>query len=481
MSENVRSKKTSQLVGQQSQLLTCVVGAAIVESGVACIEPPPVRLNQTIHSTASTVIPIVAPMVTERFSLSDWRSPTSQAPAEMHPRPRANLSAAHPHDKNVPMMWYMTQAAILFMPKLNLTNIVLAILSLFDANAGAQTTHSDGKKLIEFGWDEPDTAFIQKHIAEMEQTPFDGTVFHITYEKPDGSRGNFMNSVWSDRRFTFDELKRSDDELSHTPFKRFTQNFLRFNVVPGDVDWFDDFDAVKTNAFLAAKVARDGKCRGILFDIESYDKHLWDYAKQENAATRSWDDYGKQARDRGRLLMSSFQDGFGDGLVVFMTFGFSLPDAETGGDLKKLPQVKYGLLRPFIEGMLDAARPDSTIVDGYEVSYGYRDAKQFTDAEKSVHERLAGWSDDPETYRKTISLGFGLWMDFDWRKNGWNAADFSKNYFTPEQFEKSVGYAMKGADEFVWIYTEEPRWWSENGRVKLPDEYVRAIESAKMK
>ena len=83
--------------------------------------------------------------------------------------------------------------------------IALLIL-LFHNAASAQTTQSIAKKLIEFGWDEPDTAFMQKHIAEMEQTPFDGTVFHITYEKRDGSRGNFMNEAWSDRPFTLAEL-----------------------------------------------------------------------------------------------------------------------------------------------------------------------------------------------------------------------------------------------------------------------------------
>ena len=180
----------------------------------------------------------------------------------------------------------------------------------------------------------------------------------------------------------------------------------------------------------------------MLFDIEAYSKPLWNYDGRKYRG-RSWDEYAAQVRDRGRLLMSSFQDGFGDNVVVFLTFGFSLPDAETSGDLKKLPQVKYGLLRPFLEGMLDAARPGSTIVDGYEISYGYRDPKQFADAQRSVHQRLAEWADDAEKYRKTVSLGFGLWMDFDWRKNGWDVTDFSKNYFTPEQFEKSVGYALQ--------------------------------------
>src|SRR5438128_2737684 len=119
---------------------------------------------------------------------------------------------------------------------------------------------SPSKKLIEFGWDEPDTAFMKAHIAEMERTPFDGTVFHILYSKPDGARGSFMNECWSKRAFTEVELQQAIDELKSTKFTHFTHNFLRFNVCPGDVDWFDDagFASVVNNARLAAHIARQG-------------------------------------------------------------------------------------------------------------------------------------------------------------------------------------------------------------------------------
>ena len=30
------------------------------------------------------------------------------------------------------------------------------------------------KKLIEFGWDEPGTAFMREHAEEMDRSPFDG-------------------------------------------------------------------------------------------------------------------------------------------------------------------------------------------------------------------------------------------------------------------------------------------------------------------
>jgi hypothetical protein len=87
---------------------------------------------------------------------------------------------------------------------------------------------------------------------------------------------------------------------------------------------------------------------------------------------------------------------------------------------------------------------------------------------------------DPEKYARVVSAGFGLWMDFDWRHRGWNADDPSKNYFTPETFEASLRRALERSDEFVWIYTETLRWWSEQGtRLKLPDAYEAAIRRAR--
>src|SRR5690242_19773114 len=58
------------------------------------------------------------------------------------------------------------------------------------------------KKLIEFGWDEPDTAYLRQHIAVMEQTPFDGCVYHLSYDKPDGKRGDFLGECWGKKSFT---------------------------------------------------------------------------------------------------------------------------------------------------------------------------------------------------------------------------------------------------------------------------------------
>jgi hypothetical protein len=119
-------------------------------------------------------------------------------------------------------------------------------------------------------------------------------------------------------------------------------------------------------------------------------------------------------------------------------------------------------------------------VDGHELSYGYKDDARFAAARRTMETGLLPIVRDTDKYRQTTSLGFGLWMDRDWRKNGWDVDDVARNYFTPEGFETSVRAALNHADEFVWIYTETPRWWSKEGTpVKLPKAYDEALRRAR--
>jgi hypothetical protein len=337
------------------------------------------------------------------------------------------------------------------------------------------------KKLIEFGWDEPDPAFMRKHVEAMEKTPFDGCVFHVNAEGADGKvAGRLTWEGWAQRTFTDQELRRAVEDLKATRFKRFTHNFLRFNTTPAKLDWFDDHSAVIANAKLAAKVAREGKCAGVLFDIEQYEGQLWNYRKQRDAATKSWDQYAAKARERGREVMNAFQEGY-PGVTVFLTFGHSLPWAQCAGKTEKLPDAGYGLLAPFLDGMVDATNDGARLVDGHELSYGYKDPARFDAAYRAMSkDLLAIVGADREKYRKSYSFGFGIWMDNNHRRVGWDEKDFSKNHFTPEVFGAAVRKALETSDEYVWVYTEMPRWWSEGGgMVKMPGAYVDGVRKAR--
>jgi hypothetical protein len=55
-------------------------------------------------------------------------------------------------------------------------------------------------------------------------------------------------------------------------------------------------------------------------------------------------------------------------------------------------------------------------------------------------------------------------------------ADFSKNYFSPAEFETAVRSALQVSDGYVWIYSERPKWWTKE---MLPQAYVKALAIAR--
>jgi hypothetical protein len=83
---------------------------------------------------------------------------------------------------------------------------------------------------------------------------------------------------------------------------------------------------------------------------------------------------------------------------------------------------------------------------------------------------------DPAKYRRVLSVGFGLWLDFELDRRGWDGRDASRNYYSPGEFQASVRAALQAADEYVWIYTHQARWYSPaGGPVDLPEAYADAL------
>jgi hypothetical protein len=356
------------------------------------------------------------------------------------------------------------------------SRLLCALLALFACSCQTAKT----KKLIEFGWDEPSTSFMREHIAEMERAPFDGVVFDAEARKPNGPRRGFTWGAWGTNAFEEVELKEAIEDLRATKFQRFTDNFFRFNTTPGKLDWFDDHSTVINNCRVAAWFAKQGGVKGLLFDIEQYEGQLFDYRKQRDVETKSWDVYAEKVRERGREVMNAFQEGY-PGMTIFLTFGYSLPWNESQQGKRPLAECHYGLLAPFLDGMLDVAKGKTILVDGNENAYRFRDTNRFAASYRAMKQELLPIvHTDKDLYAKHFSLGFGLWMDCDWRKVGWDTNDFSKNFYTPEAFEDSVRTGLQTADEYVWVYVEQPKWWSKEGKMlRLPAPYENAVRRAR--
>ncbi len=327
------------------------------------------------------------------------------------------------------------------------------------------------KKVLEWGWDEPDTTFIRRHIADMERLPFDGLIFHMN----SSTKGNLSWEAWGPRRFTQAEFRKAVEDLKATPFRGFRDRFLRMNVTPGKTDWFDDaeWDVVRRNFAVAAQLARQTGCKGFMFDVEQYEGQLFNYAKQKHTADRSFAVYRKQVRQRGREWIRAINGPFPD-ITILLTFGYSIARPATPGADRST--AGYGLLADFLDGVLDACTPGTVLVDAWESSYGYKHAAQFTRAYQTIKKHALDWTANPARYREHIRAGFGIWLDNNWRRKGWNTSDFTRNYFTPPEFEMAVRSALQASDKYVWIYTEQPRWWNQE---KLPKAYIDALARAR--
>jgi len=338
------------------------------------------------------------------------------------------------------------------------------------AQSTSQKDLLKGKKLIEWGWDEPDTAFMRANIEKMEQFPFDGLIFHAKTDKG----ANLAWEVWGSQKLTNADFKKSVEDLKATKFNRFTDRFLRVNVTPGKVDWFDDeaWASVLNNFGVAAHVAKEGRCKGFMFDTEQYDGAvtLFDYRQQKDK--RTFAESQAKVRQRGREWIQSVNQQYPD-ITILLTFGYemSFRHAEKPGDRSTAP---YGLLADFLDGALEACTKETVIVDAWEFSYPYKERKQFQNAYETITRKALDQTAVREKYKSQVQAGFGLWMDH--RRKDWHVADFSKNHFSPAEFETAVRSALEVSDQYVWIYTERPRWWTNE---MLPQPYVEALTKAR--
>ncbi|MDX1932704.1 MAG: hypothetical protein SFU56_08885 [Capsulimonadales bacterium] len=352
-----------------------------------------------------------------------------------------------------------------------LSGILAVILTI--GGAAAQT---EGKKLIELGWDIPDTGFMRANIAEMEKSPFDGTIFFAFAPRDSGGRINLSRSAWSKTPFSPEMARPAIEDLKATKFRKFTDNFLRVDLMPADIDWFDDYSPVVGNLRLMARIAREGGVKGIFLDTEQYANkgYIFTYDKQRNRSTKSLEQYGEQARQRGREILEAIQEEYPD-LTLILSFGRSLAITERGKP-RKSSGIRYDLLPAFVDGLTDAARGKTSIVDGFEPSYKYREKSQFADAYRIIKEEAAREAPDADRYRKYVTAGFGIWLDADWQKTGWSMTSAAGNYFPPDDLRDAVRAALNRSDRYVWVYSQKPNWWK---RTNVPKEYLRALREAR--
>jgi hypothetical protein len=313
---------------------------------------------------------------------------------------------------------------------------------------------------------------MKDHFADMDKLPFDGLVFKII----SNSKINFSYAIWGSKKFDASEFSTSLDDLSLAKFSNLTDRFLYVSVVPGNegdtLDWFDEkrWSVILNNIKIAASLSQKSGSKGLLFDTEQYTSLPFDYSYLSSRYGKSYHDYEEMVFKRGVEFVSGINSEFSNPTIIF-TYTFML----SKGLNSDRANNRYGLLANFIDGMLKGSNNSTQFVDGWEGSYGYKERQQFFKARNFILDIQPSWSNEPTRYKELMKLGFGVWLDFDWKTRGWNSQDIAQNYFKPNEFLQSVNYASEFTDHYVWIWSEKANWWKKG---MVGKEYIDALEAS---
>ncbi len=354
-------------------------------------------------------------------------------------------------------------------------------LMVLTALCGA--SRADASKLVYYGWGLPDAAWVAAHTAQMEQMPFDGTGIIVPIDATAwaGGRRDTDNqlgwALFGRRSFAVADFADTIASLGRVRWRRFTENFLPAVVNTATqsqgFSWFDDerWDVAIQNWAVLLKIARRAGCRGVVFDPEDYGGRLFEYPVMAARHPASFEEYRAKLRERGEQLSRRGRQILPE-LVVLGLFGPSLPlDVTSAADLEP---HRYGLLSAFIDGLVAGGGPGVVFVDGGEYAYTLRSPSQFASLRDTMRARTASRTVLPTALRSRLQIGFGLWIDNGGRRR-WFPEQPWRNHFTPSGFEDALKAALRATDEYVWVYSQEARFFPP---AALPEEYLQAMRRA---
>lgn len=335
------------------------------------------------------------------------------------------------------------------------------------------------KKLIEYGWDVPDPAYVRQNIREMEKLPFEGLIFRVSVND-----NVFTKGKWDETKF-----EKDFDDCQNIQWEKFTDNFVRM-LAASNMDWFsdEDWEAIRQHVGIIAKAAALARCRGICWDPEPYGDNPWQYSSQPQAKEKSFAEYEAKARQRGAEFMQAIQEHIKKPVIhtffQLSLFGHLLDEKDLEKRNQRLSQEGYGLLPAFLNGMLDAAGKGTIITDGNEPSYYYTSPKQYDDVKQMVKQRALVMVAPENTgnYKKHVQMSQALYVDYLFGLGIWGQRSSPAPMLSPEErarwFEHNTYNALRTSDEFVWLYSEKMNWWT---NTDLPPGLDQAVRSAKEK
>jgi hypothetical protein len=342
--------------------------------------------------------------------------------------------------------------------------IVAVLLGCLAHVAAAAETAAPRVKFIELGWDIPSTALLRESWREMEQnTPFDGVMFKVETKDEEGRKLS-SEAIWDARPWKREWLADALADLKSCRFTRFTDKFARFNATPGSVGWTDDagWAALADKAGHCAWLMKQAGCKGLAIDFEAYGANPFRY---DPASRRTFAETAALARKRGAQFVQAVAREFPEAVLLALWLNsINLKAGESDAPDLVLAAGHYGLLPAFIDGMLDAAPPRMVLVDGCENGYYLDSAEEYLRAARAMRAWNGGAirlvsPENRAKYRQQTQAGFGFYLDMFLN-------DATNHYYRGPlngsrlaRLERNLAFARDAADEYVWIYGEQCRWW----------------------
>ncbi len=316
------------------------------------------------------------------------------------------------------------------------------------------------KKLIEYGWDVPQPAFVAANLAAMEKRPFDGVIMRLA--------GKHGGNIFSGGKWNPSDYEADVKAMQSIRWGTFRHNFLMMYSA-SEQDWLSDSDweAVVSNVEIMARCAAAGGC-SLAFDAEPYGFNPWSYAQQKHAKTTTYADYAAKAHQRGQQFIEAIGRTLpGNVLLTFFTYS-QFPTEMAISDPAKREQALagegYSLYVPFLNGVLEGMGPGMTMTDGNEPSYYYDSSEKFFAVYHAMRQGALNLipSAAVAKFQTQTQASQALYMDYVFARVPWK--NIPALYLTPDErarwFEHNVYYALKTTDEYVWLYSEKMNWWT---------------------
>jgi hypothetical protein len=340
-----------------------------------------------------------------------------------------------------------------------LSFLVLSVI-LLEACSSSQVAgleaQAGDKKLIQIDWNPVSPNYMANNLPLLESKPFDGIIVSLGVSGDIFRKTPYLDSAYSSDQADLATVKDNTTKL--------TSNFIRIDTRhEAGWNWLDDNDwtATKKNIENFALTAKAGGFKGFFFDTEAYGFSPWIYTPDRYQG-KSFDEVAAIVRESGKDFMNLVQWQIPDVVLIF-SWSLSVPylEQKNGEDITK---SGYALLVPFIEGMIEVAGPGVTFVDGNEYAYDYAFASEYDTSVTNIENSKSIL--EPSLQAKFASQSrVAQSVYVDGVMNIYTSPRFLGFFFANDaervkKYEHSVYHALRTSDEYVWVYSERPEWWT---------------------